>query len=62
MSWNDWNPPRWLVWYGHAWAIAWGYPSRLPPREPADPNDLAKYLKTDLDAALARLLAEEDRR
>lgn len=59
MSWRDWNPPRWMVLHGYAWAVAWGIPMRLP--EQADPNDLAKYLDTDLDAALVRLLAEEGR-
>lgn len=62
MKWNEWTPPRWLVWYGYAWAVAWGIPVRLPAHETATENDLARYLNTDLDAALLRLLAEEDRR
>lgn len=60
MSWREWTPPRWLVMYGHTWAAGWGIPTGWPP-EQADisPNDLATYLNTDLDAALARLLADE---
>lgn len=61
MSWREWSPPRWMVMYGYAWALAWGIPARLPEKADAVPDDLARYLGTDLDAALVRLLAEEGR-
>lgn len=56
---TEWNPPRWLVWYGYAWATAFGIPARLPDDQAPRWNDLARFAGTDLEAGLRRLLADE---
>lgn len=56
-----WNPPHWLVVYGHACAAAFGIPTEIPPYPTGTGDEWHRLAEVDLDQELIRLLAEENR-